>query len=124
MRLRIVGIALFALLFSGCGVDSKALPQPAMAIAPGYIKLDSGKLIQVIGYERCPGAGYALIGRADASNRDRNCTVVAKDAPSFEISVGTTGGMMVERWSVVADSRSIRLVRPDGDGATVFKATD
>lgn len=124
MTLRIAVLAVVALALTGCNAGSKPLPQPAMAIAPGYIKFDSGKLIQVIGYERCPDAGYALIGSNDIANRERNCTVVAKGSSDFEISVGTTGGMVVERWRVVADSRSVKLVRPDGDTATVFRAAD
>lgn len=122
MNLRYVLLACAALAVGGCNSESKALPQPAMVIAPGYIKLDSGKLIQVIGYEHCPSEGYTLIGRNAEGSREKHCTVVGKDSAEFDISVGTTIGMVVERWRVIADSQSIKLVRPDGDGATVFVA--
>ncbi|PWC98755.1 MULTISPECIES: hypothetical protein [Pseudomonas] len=120
MTFRYFIFACVALTVAGCNSESKALPQPAMAIAPGYIKLDSGKLIQVIGYEHCPSEGYILIGRNGTGSREKHCTLVGKGSAEFDISVGTTIGMVVERWRVIADSRSIRLTRPDGDGATVF----
>jgi len=106
---------------AGCDRNAEIMPQPDMAIAPGYIRLDSGKRIQVVGYEKCPSAGYAVIGHLDPSSMKKNCTVVRKGTTSFEISVGTQVGMVTEKWRVVADERTIRLVRPDGDGATVFR---
>lgn len=118
---RHVYFALALLALSGCHSEKRPLDQPAMAIVPGYIRLDSGKLIQVIGFEKCPSTGYAWIGGAVGS-KDKNCTVVGRDRTEFEISVGTTVGLVVERWRVMADDRAIRLVRPDGDTATVFVA--
>ncbi|MPQ71501.1 hypothetical protein [Pseudomonas sp. MWU12-2323] len=117
----IAGIALGAALLTGCNRKSDIMVQPPMAIAPGYVRLDSGRQIQVIGYEHCPGEGYALIGRVESSAMEKHCTIVNRDTNTFDISVGTVLGMVVERWTVLADDRSIKLVRPDGDGATVFK---
>lgn len=121
MMIRSIAIALAMVSLAGCFGEPKAMSQPAMAIAPGFIRLDSGKLVQVIGYERCPGSGYSLIGRIETRSMQKHCTIVNKDDSAFEISVGTAVGMVVERWTVLADSRSIKLVRPDGDGATVFR---
>lgn len=92
-----------------------------MAVAPGYIRLDSGRQIQVFGYDVCPGGDFALIGRIESSNMEKHCTVVAKGAPDFEISVGTSDGMVLERWRVVADTRTIKLARPNGEVVTVFR---
>lgn len=117
----IVGIALGAALLTGCKKKSEIMVHPPMAIAAGYIRLDSGRQIQVIGYDRCPGQSYALIGRIESTAMEKHCTIVNKDTNAFDISVGTAMGMVVERWIVLADASSIKLVRPDGDGATVFK---
>lgn len=120
--IRIIGgIALGAALLTGCNKKSDIMVQPPMAIAPGYIRLDSGRQIQVIGYERCPGQSYALIGRIESTAMEKHCTIINKDTNAFDIWVGTAMGMVVERWTVLADSSWIKLVRPDGDGATVFK---
>lgn len=121
MSLR-VGCALLCLsVVAGCERQTDAMVQPAMAVAPGYMRFDSGKLVQVIGFEACPDTGYALIGRIESRSMEKHCTIVSKEATSFVISIGTTVGLRKERWSVSADSRSIKLVRPDGDGATVFR---
>lgn len=112
------------LFASGCFERAEILSQPDMAIAPGYIKLDSGKLIQVLGYERCPDSGYSLVGRVDSENMAKHCTVVSKNARDFEISIGTSVGVVVERWTVAVGETSIRVVRPDGDGATIFRLAD
>lgn len=117
-------LVLTSALLSGCFDSPEPLAKPAMAVAPGYIRLDSGKQIQVIGYERCPGSGYSMVGRVVADNMRKHCTLISEGASHFEISVGTSIGVVVERWSVVADSRSVRLLRPDGDGATVFRIAD
>lgn len=114
-------LALALLALTGCHSEKRPLDQPAMAIVPGYIRLDSGKLIQVIGFEKCPSSGYAWIG-GSAGSKEKNCTVVGRDRTEFEISVGTNVGLVVERWRVTADERAIKLVRPDGDTATVFVA--
>lgn len=108
-------------VLTGCNSEPSLMAQPPMALAPGYIKMESGKIIQVFGYDLCPDSGYALIGRIESNSEAKHCTLVGKDAQAFEISVGTPVGMVVERWTVVADERSIRLVRPNGDGATVFR---
>lgn len=97
------------------------LVPPPMAVAPGYIQLDSGKQIQVFGYELCPGGNFALIGRIESSNMEKHCTLVAKGTSAFEISVGTAAGMIVERWSVLADSQTIKLARPNGEVVTIFR---
>ena len=104
----------------GCDKE-KPLEQPAMALAPGYIRLDSGKQVQVFGYDQCPGGDYALVGRVVSSAMEKHCTVVNKGAPAFEISVATAAGMVVERWRVLADSQTIKLARPNGDVVTVFR---
>lgn len=118
---RYVCFAFVLLAISGCNQEKKPLNQPAMAIAPGYIRLDSGKHIQVIGFEKCPSSGFAWIGGI-AGSKEKNCTVVGKGRTDFDISVGTTVGLVVERWRVIADDQAIKLVRPDGDTATVFVA--
>lgn len=92
-----------------------------MAVAPGYIRLDSGKMIQVFGYDTCPGAGYALVGRIESRNMEKHCTIVSKTAQSFDLSVGTAVGMVVERWRVISDPQTIKLARPDGDVVTIFR---
>lgn len=122
--LGLMSISVFLGLLSGCNEKVEVMAQPDMAVAAGYIRFDSGKLVQVIGYDRCPSQGYTLIGRVESRAMEKHCTIVSKDSGSFDISIGTTKGMIVERWSVLADARSIKLVRPDGDGATVFKLAD
>lgn len=117
-RLVVLSIAVNTL--SGCEKE-KPLDQPAMAVAPGYIRLDSGKQLQVFGYDHCPDADFALVGRIESSNMEKHCTVVGKSEQSFNISVGTAGGMVVERWRVIADPHTIKLARPDGDVVTVFR---
>ena len=92
-----------------------------MAVAPGYLRFDSGKLVQVIGFEGCPDTGYTLIGKIESRSMEKHCTIVGKEATSFVISIGTTVGLRKERWSVLSDSRSVKLVRPNGDSATVFR---
>lgn len=121
MNFKLMG-AMVALLASLAGCD-KDLPlePPPMAVAPGYIRLDSGKQIQVFGYDLCPGGKFALVGRIESRNMETHCTIVNKGAPSFEISVGTAAGMVVERWQVLADSQTIKLARPNGDVVTVFR---
>jgi hypothetical protein len=120
MNIRVAALAVVLTLVSGCNFETKTLQQPAMAIAPGYIRLDSGNLVQVIGYEKCPTEGYVLIGRKGTGSMEKHCTVVGQNSTDFEISVGTTKGLIVERWRVIADSSSIKLVRPNGERATVF----
>jgi len=105
---------------SGCG-NEEVLMRTEMAVAPGYIRLDSGPQIQVFGYDQCPGGDVSLIGKPSASNMENHCTLIRKNDPRFEISVGTANGMVVEFWTVAADRNTIKLVRPDGDGATVFR---
>lgn len=107
-------------LLAGCNKEVP-LEQPAMAVAPGYIRLDSGRQIQVFGYEPCPGSGFALFGRIESSNMERHCTIVNKGASAFEISVGTPAGMVVELWRVQADTKTIKLARPNGEVVTVFR---
>ncbi len=124
MWLKHASLIFAALAISGCFERAELLSQPDMAIAPGYIKLDSGKQIQVIGYERCPDSGYSMVGRVEAENMEKHCTVVGRNVKDFEISVGTSVGVVVERWTVVAGESSIKLVRPDGDGATVFRLAE
>nr|WP_192963514.1 hypothetical protein [Pseudomonas fluorescens] len=113
-------LALAASALSGCDKE-KLLEQPAMAVAPGYIRLDSGKQLQVFGYDHCPGADYALVGRIESRNMEKHCTIVGKGDQSFNISVGTAVGMVVERWRVISDTRTIKLARPNGDVVTVFR---
>ncbi len=124
MCLHRVFLALTSILIGGCFDSPKPLDKPAMSVAPGYIRMDSGKHIQVIGYEHCPGSGYSMVGRVETDNMRKHCTLIGEGASHFNISVGTRSGVVVERWSVVADSRSVRLVRPDGDSATVFRLAD
>jgi hypothetical protein len=112
------------LMLTGCGGKSEPLTPPPMAIAPGYIRLDSGKQIQVIGYDPCPGQSHTLIGRVESAAMEKHCTVIGGNARVFDLSVATSQGVVVERWSVVAETRSIKLMRPDGDGATVFKVVN
>lgn len=111
-------MVLFAL--AGCDKDLP-LEQPAMAVAAGYIRLDSGKQLQVFGYDQCPGGDYALIGRIESSAMEKHCTIISKGAPTFEMSVGTADGMVVELWRVLADTQTIKLARPNGDLVTVFR---
>ncbi|MCF5371916.1 hypothetical protein [Pseudomonas syringae] len=122
--LGLMSISVLLGLLSGCDKKVDVMAQPDMAVAAGYIRFDSGKLVQVIGYDRCPAQGYAFIGRVESRAMEKHCTIVSRNSDSFDISIGTTKGMIVERWSVLADARSIKLVRPDGDGATVFKLAD
>jgi hypothetical protein len=119
----VAGIALGFVLV-GCNQKSKILVQPPMAIAPGYIRLDSGKQIQVVGYEHCPGQSHALIGRIGSAAMEKHCTIIQNNVSAFDLSVATSDGVIVERWSVLADAHSIKLVRPDGDGATVFRLSE
>lgn len=108
-------------ILAGCNRQDDVMIPPDMAVAPGTIRFDSGKLVQVIGYERCPTSGYTLIGRVASRNMEKHCTIVRRESSSFDIHIGTTVGVLKERWTVQADAASIKLVRPDGDGATIFK---
>lgn len=121
MSARLFGTIVAALsLLAGCDKE-KPLDPPAMAVAPGYIRLDSGKQVQVFGYDQCPGGDYALVGRLASSAMEKHCTVVNKGTPAFDISVATAAGMVVERWRVLADPQAIKLARPNGEVVTVFR---
>lgn len=110
------------LALSGCTDEPSVITQPPMLITSGYIKLDSGRTIQVVGYDNCSIEGdYKVVGRLDASSSRAGCVKVSPSADSFEVTVGTATGMIAERWRVAASAEAIRLVRPNGDTATVFR---
>lgn len=120
MKVKVLAAAVTFFSLAGCDKDSP-LVQPAMAVAPGYIRLDSGRQVQVFGYDLCPGGDSALIGHVESSSMEKHCTIVSKGVADFEISVATAAGMVVERWRVLADTQTIKLARPNGEVVTVFR---
>ncbi|MFL1449273.1 hypothetical protein ACI77O_12830 [Pseudomonas tritici] len=115
-----VAVICLALLV-GCNRKAEPMIPPDMAVAPGAMRFDSGQRIHVIGYDHCPDTGYMLIGRIASRNMEKHCTIVSKETSSFDIHIGTTAGVIRERWTVAADEDSIRLVRPDGDWVTIVR---
>lgn len=110
-----------ALVLGGCNDRDLVLDQPPIALTPGYITMDSGRPLQLLGYEKCPSAGYAIVGAQPTRNMEKHCTLVGRGKDQFDISVGTPQGVIVERWRVVASTEAIKLVRPNGDSATIFR---
>lgn len=123
--IRLCSMAVAAIVvLSGCSDAPADLVQPPMLITPGYIKMNSGRTVQVLGYESCADAGdYKVIGNL-GERKGAGCIRVQAAAQDFEITVGTAQGMVVERWRVATNQESISLVRPNGDAATVFRVVN
>lgn len=116
-------LAASLIVIAGCSGEPDLLAQPAMLIAPGYIQLQSGRAVQVLGYDRCDlDSGFRLIGNLkDETGPSSHCTRVPASTQTFNITVGTSRGMVTETWHVVATETSIQLQRPSGDAVTVFR---
>lgn len=97
------------------------LVQPAMSIASGFIRMDSGRVVQVIGMDQCPEAGYMQIGKIQKMEGRQLCTLVPASNAQFYIMTGTSKGMSNELWTVERSPSSIRLVRPNGEKATIIR---
>ncbi len=108
-------------LLAGCAGDSEPMAQPAMSISPGYIQLDSGQTLQVMGMDKCGLRDYQQIGATPPRHLSERCVLVAPSDKSFEIMTGTPVGMVNERWFVETTADAVRLLRPNGDGTTVFR---
>ena len=110
-------------VIAGCSGEPDLLAQPAMLIAPGFIQLQSGRTVQVLGYDRCDlESGFRLIGNLkEETGPSSHCTRVPATTQTFNITVGTSRGMVTEAWHVVASENAIQLQRPSGDAVTVFR---
>lgn len=114
-------VAALAVSAGGCTDDRKPLTQPPMVIASGFIRMDSGRIVQIIGFDNCDKAaeGFQVVGRIEA--KTKGCVLVSPTAQQFSVTVGTSKGMRVERWDVVKTQSELHLLRPDGDRATVLR---
>lgn len=116
-RLVILGLILS---LAGCSKEPGVISQPDMLIPSGHIKMDSGRTVQVVGYDSCANPkDHKVVGSLKARG---GCTVVPATSKDFEITVGTGSGMVVERWAISATTKALKFIRPNGDAATIFRA--